>query len=84
VTGDIDTGASVNVRITDGTDDVNGQTWPASMSHDSAGTYRATLNDSIGIEAGQSYVVIVSATGSGGEVGKWEINALAKARASIS
>jgi hypothetical protein len=78
VTGVVDTGATVTVTIKDaaGTN-VTGQTWPAAMSHASAGTYRATLDAAMSIEAGRRYVVIVNATGSGGEVGEWNCKVIA-------
>lgn len=70
----VDTGATVEVTIRDSAGvAVTGQTWPAAMSHVSAGTYRATLEEDIAILANRPYRAFVDATGSSGEKGHWEL-----------
>ena len=72
VTDAVDTGATVTVTITDTADvEVSGQVWPATMSHTSGGTYRATLEDDIALVARTKYKAVIDVIGSGGEVGKW-------------
>lgn len=81
VTGVVDTGASVAVTVKDGAGvAVAGQTWPKAMSHDSAGTYRATLNSDLSLRKGGRYFGYVTATGSGGEVGNWVVELIASIR----
>jgi len=81
VTGLADEGASVSLTITDqsGTA-VTGETWPVSMAHVSNGLYRATLSESLSIVSGRKYFAVVSATGSGGQVGKWTCPVVAEVR----
>lgn len=82
VTGAADTGASVQVTITDASGiELSGETWPVLMAHAFAGTYRATLSSSINLVAGRYYRAVVEATGSGSEVGKWTCNVVAASRA---
>ena len=78
VTGAIDTGATVSVTIKD----ISGATitGPVSMTHDTGGLYRATLDHDIDIVAGTVYMATVEAAGSGGEVGVWTCRVLAKVR----
>lgn len=72
ITSAVDTGATVSVTIVDSTGTaISGETWPVSMSHASSGTYRATLSSSLSLTANRAYRGVVTATGSGGEVGKW-------------
>ena len=81
-TAAVDTGATVTVTLTDAQgNEVSGQAWPASMAHVADGTYRATLEDDIAIVAGQIYKAVVSATGSGGQTGKWSCPVIAETRA---
>jgi hypothetical protein len=81
VTGVVDTGASVSVTIQDASGTpVTGQVWPVSMGHDSDGTYRATLDSSINLIAGRKYTAVVTATGSGSEVGEWNCSVIAQDR----
>lgn len=81
VTNTVDTGATVSVTIKDtsGTD-ITGETWPVSMTHDTGGTYRATISSNANMNNGTKYVAHVDATGSAGEVGHWECEVLAKTR----
>ena len=81
VTGVVDTGATVTVTIKDaaGTN-VTGQTWPAAMSHDTDGTYRATLDPGMSIDYKHTYTAIVTAVGSGGETGVWKCPVIAEIR----
>ena len=78
VTGVVDTGATVTVTILDASGaEVAGQVWPAAMSHDSGGTYRATLeSDLVFVNAGR-YVAKVNAVGSGAEIGEWNCRVIA-------
>jgi len=71
VTGAIDTGATVSVTLKDSSGSVI--TGPVSMTHDSAGLYRATLDHDISIVAGTTYTATVDAVGSGGEVRLWSV-----------
>lgn len=80
VTGVADTGATVNVTLYSGDTEVTGQTWPASMAHVADGTYRVTLNHDISIQAGYTYTAVITATGSGSEVGRWELTGQAQTR----
>ena len=77
----VDTGATVTVTLKDSTGtDVVGQTWPASMSHVAAGTYRATLDSDLTLTNNRRYTAEIDAVGSGGEVGHWEICCTARVR----
>jgi hypothetical protein len=58
---------------------VTGQTFPAAMSHVSAGTYRATLEDDIVLVENRQYVAHIDATYTG-IVGHWELPVRAKVR----
>ena len=81
VTDVVDTGATVTCTIYDSSGtEVTGQSWPAAMAHDAAGTYRATLDDDIAIIADRAYTVHVDATGTGAEVGHWEVTITAQTR----
>lgn len=82
VTGNADTGATVAVTITDSAGvAVSGESWPVSMTHDSAGKYRATLSSDVALVADRLYVVLVKATGSGGQRGEWNCKVIAQDRA---
>jgi len=72
VTDVADTGATVTATVKDqaGTE-VAGQTWPLTMTHDTGGTYRGTLEFDLDIHVGRTYFVEITATGSGGEKGFW-------------
>lgn len=77
----IDTGATVEVTLKDENgNNVAGQTWPATMAHDSGGLYRATLDEDLDLTPLASYVAHVDATGSGGQVGHWEKAVTARTR----
>ena len=72
VTGSADTGATVRVTIYDDRDDaISGETWPVSMSHVSAGTYRATLSSALVLTHNGKYTAVVTVAGTGGEVGSF-------------
>jgi len=76
-----DTGATVNVTLKDKTGaEVTGQSWPAALSHVSAGTYRATLEDDIAIVNRGRYVAHIDVTGSGSEIAHWEADVTALTR----
>lgn len=75
VTGLADTGATVTATLYDsGGDEVatDSNGWPVTLSHVSAGTYRATLPHDIGVTAGKIYYAYVDVIGTGGAVGHWE------------
>jgi hypothetical protein len=81
VTLSADTGATVQVTITDAAGaEVSGETWPVVMAHAASGTYRATLSDALAITANRKYLAVVEATGSGGEVGVWSCPVVADVR----
>lgn len=83
VTGLPDTGATVLVTLKRGTALVSTPSaveWPVTMSHVSSGTYRATLDEDIGITAGLRYTAEITAVGSGGQTGYWEVPVFAKTR----
>jgi hypothetical protein len=81
LTGEADTAATVTCTVKDLQGNaVTGQSWPATMAHVSAGTYRAILDDGIGILEYRPYVIEVNATGSGGGVGKWQCQVTATKR----
>jgi hypothetical protein len=79
VTSTADTGASVTLTITDNAGaEITGETWPVTLSHVAAGTYRYTLADDIAITAGSRYTMTFNATGSGGEKGERIVVAVAE------
>jgi len=81
--GDFDVGATVTVTLYDRDGvAVTGQVWPATMAYVTGtdATYRATLESDIDIVAGRVYRAVVSATGSGGETGKWTGSVIAETR----
>ena len=84
-TGVVDAAATVTVTIQDtsGTE-VAGQVWPATLSlvseSPTTGKYRATLDYDLLLSANRKYVAVVDATGSGGEVGHWEVPVVARVR----
>jgi len=81
VTEAVDTGATMTVTIQDSSGtEVTGQTWPATMTHVSAGLYRATLDSDLVLTAGREYTAVLDVTGTGGEVGHKEIVATARVR----
>lgn len=81
VTDVVDEAATVTVTLYDcsGTE-VTGQSWPATMTHATGGTYRVTLDDGIAITVNNKYIAKVDATGVGGQVGHWEYSTLALTR----
>jgi len=79
-TGVAITNATVTVSLYDSAGAVvTGQTFPATMSHVSAGTYRATLEDDIALIENRQYLAHIDAS-SGGIVGHWELPVRAKVR----
>lgn len=81
ITGLADTGATVSVTLLDSDGaEVDGETWPKSMLHVSAGLYRATLSSALEVVAGESYTASLSLEGSGGEVGIWQYSLIAKVK----
>ena len=82
-TNTADTTATVTVTVKDGSGtNVTGQTWPATMSHVSAGTYRVTLDADLSLTPNRGYVAHITATGTGGEIGHWELQLTAATRSS--
>ena len=74
------TNATVTVSLYDSAGVlVTGQSFPAAMSHVSAGTYRATLEDDLVVVENRQYVAHIDAS-SGGIVGHWELPVRAKVR----
>jgi hypothetical protein len=74
------TDATVSLTVYDGAGvPVVGQIWPASMQHVSDGYYRTTLDSSLILRRGGTYYGIITADGSGGERGKWELQIKAEA-----
>jgi hypothetical protein len=81
VTGTTDTGATVTATIYEMDDtEVTGETWPVVLSHAGSGIYRKTVSQSLNLVEHTSYKVIISATGTGGEVGKWTVVRKAEVR----
>lgn len=73
VTGSAITNATVVLTINDAKTGlpVTGQTWPLTLSHVSAGTYRATIeNDIILVEQG-AYDAVIDASVSGVGSARW-------------
>jgi hypothetical protein len=82
-TGAADVTATVTVTVKDKAGaNVTGQTWPATMAHVSAGTYRVTLDSDLSLTPNREYVAHITATGTGGEIGHWELELKAMARSS--
>lgn len=74
VTDTADTGATVTVTLVDDQGaQVSGQSWPLLMPHVSAGTYRGIMSSSLALVEGAEYVGQIDATGSGGEIGHFEV-----------
>ena len=81
ITGTADTGATVTATIYDMTDtEVTGETWPLTLSHNSGGIYQGTASRSMSLTENESYKIVYTATGSGGEVGKWTVVTKAQVR----
>lgn len=78
VTGAYDAGATVSVTLyeADGTTEVTGQSWPASLSHvvesPETGKYRVTLDSTLAVSENRLYRAVINAVGTGSEVGKWQ------------
>lgn len=68
--GEVDDGATMAITLyeNDGTTEVTGQLWPASMYNEPGGTYAATLEDDLNLSLNYTYIASVSGQGSGGEV----------------
>ena len=75
------TNATVTVTLKDATGtSVVGQTWPATLSHVAAGTYRATIEDDLTLTANRKYTAIVDASVAGVGVGHWEVAVIPQVR----
>ena len=70
--GIVDDGATIAITLyeSDGTTEVTGQLWPASMYNepDMGGLYAATLEDDLDLLLNHKYIADVAGTGSNGEV----------------
>ena len=81
ITGTTDTGATVTGTIYDMDDaEVTGETWPVTLSHNSGGIYQAVLSDSLSLTEHTNYQIVINATGSAGENGKWTVVKKAEVR----
>ena len=79
----VDTGATCELRLKDrGGNDIPGQAFPIAMSHIADGLYQGVLSDALQIRANRKYIVVVTADGSSGEAGLWEVEAVARTRRS--
>lgn len=77
----VDTGATVTVTLKDSAGvNVVGQTWPATMTHDADGLYRAILEDDLAITVNGHYTAHIEAVGTASEVGHWEVAVKARTR----
>lgn len=82
VTGSVETGAVVTMRIVNMTgDDVDGISWPVTMPNiNSKGDYQVTIDKALAIEAEQRYRVQITLNdGSGGD-GFWDVSFKAQTR----
>ena len=80
-TGVADTGATVAVTLYDPEGvAVSGGSWPLSMTHDSIGTYRATMPHDLSITKGLAYTARVSVAGSGGQIARFNCRVIAEER----
>jgi Ethanolamine utilization protein EutJ (predicted chaperonin) len=72
VSGDVLTAATVTVSVKDldGVD-VPGVSWPVTATGDGAGTYQATLPDTMSLTLGQKYRIDIDADAGGGLRGHW-------------
>ena len=81
VTEAVDTGATMEVTLLDSAGaEVPGATWPMAMPHAGSGDYRATLPHTVELTDDAYYTALITATGSGGEVGDWRVNCKAEPR----
>ena len=75
------TNATVVVTLTDTADvEVAGQTWPLILTHVSAGTYRATLENDLVLTANRKYKATIDATVSGVGIAHWVADIIAEHR----
>lgn len=73
VTDAVITNATVTVTLTDsGGTQVAGQTWPLTLTHIAAGTYRATIENDISLVISRSYTATIDATVAGVGAAHWE------------
>lgn len=84
-TGEYINSATVGVTLIDSDGvEVDGETWPKSLSYIAAsnGMYRAALSDAVELVAGAEYTAKISADGGPGLLGYWElpVKALTRAR----
>ena len=83
ITDVVDVAASVTVTIKDSAGvNVTGQSWPATMAHNTGGTYQAILDEALVLIPNRMYTAHVDAVGSGSEVGHWELSIKAITRTS--
>ena len=80
VTSVVDEAATVAVTLLSSGSTVAGATWPISMPHVAGGLYRATLPAGLQLYASTSYSAVITVTGAGGEVAKWEPQVVAQKR----
>lgn len=81
VSGAADTAATVEMTLKDRNgSEVAGQVWPATLAHDTGGTYRATLDFDLSIKPRKTYIAEISVTGTGGERAYWEVPVQAMSR----
>ena len=71
---------TATIETSQGTD-IGGQTFPLTLSHVSAGTYRGTIENDLAIVAGRTYDVTIDATVAGVGVGHWDAKIKAMERA---
>ena len=75
--------ASVTCTLVNGSGvPVSGQTWPLAMVYQagSNGKYIGTLEDTLSLSEGQTYVAVIDADAGSGLKGHWEIPLKAKVR----
>ncbi len=73
--------ATVEVTLTDSAGvELTGQSWPLTLDHVTAGNYRATIEDDIGLLANRTYTATIDATVSGVGAGHWVIQVLPQYR----
>lgn len=77
------TDATVTVTLLDAAgDEVYGQNWPVTMTHISAGTYRATLEDGLVLSLHEEYTARIDVDAGGDNIGQWDFPLVAEKRRS--
>ncbi len=66
-------GASVNATLyePDRSTEVGGQTWPLALSDDGGGNYSGVIEDTVNIEVGKVYWILVEIDGGGAQDTRW-------------